>query len=211
MAAVLIPVEHQVVLNGVSWETYLRLLAEHQNECGTRFTYNEGTLEIMVLSAQHEEPNRTLAVLVEVLAEEFGMNLRRLGSTTFQRSTLLKGFEPDSAFYIARVTEVAGRMIDPAVDPPPDLMIEVDVTRSSLLRFPVFAAFGVPEVWRYDGSRVAIFRLESGTYVERESSSVFPALTGSAASRFLEQSRELGSTDWLRRVRDWARRETRSH
>src|SRR5437867_1247505 len=99
MAAVSNPVEHQVILRGVSWGTYQRLQSEHQDHNGTRFTYQEGDLEIMVVSARHEEPNRTLAALVEVVAEEFGLDFRRLGSTTFQREELLKGFEPDSAYY----------------------------------------------------------------------------------------------------------------
>src|SRR5262249_61224467 len=119
-------------------------------------------LEILVVSAPHEEPNRTLAALVEVLAEEFGLELRRLGSTTFKREKLLKGFEPDSAFYIARASAVRGRHVDADVDPPPDLIIEIDISRSSLPRFPIFAAFGVPELCRYDGSRVSIWRLEGG-------------------------------------------------
>src|SRR5712692_4473821 len=119
MATVLTPVEHKVILSGVSWETYQRLLAEHEDENGPRFSYNEGTLEIMVLSARHEQPNRILAQLVDVIAEEFGIEVCPLGSTTFQRSELLKGFEPDSAFYIAHAPEIGGRDVDPAVDPPP--------------------------------------------------------------------------------------------
>src|SRR5215510_6549760 len=64
------------------------------------------------------------------------------------------------------------------VDPPPDLIIEVDVTSWSVDRFPIFAAFGAREVWRYDGTRVNIFRLDGGGYVEAESSGILPPLTG---------------------------------
>jgi len=204
MATVSSPVESRVLLN-VSWETYERILAEHPDAAGPRFTYSEGVLEIMVLSATHEEPNRTLAALVEALAEDFGRNVRRLGSTTFKRASLHKGFESDSAFYIARAAAMAGREIDPAIDPPPDLIIEVDVTSASLHRFPIFAAFGVPEVWRYDGSQVTFWRLEGGRYVEAASSTAFPPLTAAVATRFLDESRSMGSTEWLRRVREWAR------
>ena len=207
MSTVLSPAEQRVTLTGVSWETYQRLLAERNERSGTRFAYSEGTLEIMVLSARHEEPNRTLAALVEVLAEEFGIDLRRPGSTTLQRADRLKGFEPDSAFYVAHAPAVPAREVDPAADPPPDLIIEVDVSSPSLDRFPIFAAFGVLEVWRYDGSRVAIFRLEGGQYVEVDSSAALPPLTGAVATRFLEESRELRSTEWLHRVRDWARKQ----
>ncbi|MBZ5618558.1 MAG: Uma2 family endonuclease [Acidobacteriia bacterium] len=50
--------------------------------------------------------------------------------------------------------------IDLATDPPPELTIEVDITSSSLNRFPIFAAVGVAEVWRYDGERVQFHTLE---------------------------------------------------
>ncbi len=209
MSAVAAPTERLVTLSGVSWETYERLLCDYQDRPGTRFTYNDGDLEIMVLSARHEQPNRILALLVEVVAAEFGINVCPLGSTTFKRSDLLKGFEPDTGFYIAHAAEMEGKEVDPAVDPPPDLTIEVDVTSRSLDRFPVFAAFGVPEVWRYDESRarVLIYRLEGGRYVVVESSAVLPPLTGALLTGFLEERRRLLSAAWVRLVRDWARRQ----
>jgi len=207
MSAVAAPAERLVTLSGVSWETYERLLCDYQDRPGTRFTYNEGDLEIMVLSARHEQPNRILATIVEVVAEEFGIDVSPLGSTTFKRQDLIKGFEPDTGYYIGHAAEMGGRDVDPAVDPPPDLTIEVDVTSRSLNRFPIFAAFGIPEVWRCHEWRVTIYRLEGGRYVEVESSAVLPLLTGALLTRFLEDSRRLRSTAWLRLVRDWARRQ----
>ena len=84
-------------------------------------------------------------------------------------------------------------------------MIEVDVTSPSLNRFPIFAAFGVPEVWRYDGLRVVIFRLSGADYREAGASGIFPALTSERATEFLEASQRLNSLEWLRQVRQWAR------
>ena len=198
--------EQQVILKGISWETYARLLAEHEEESGIHFTYDSGTLEIMVLSARHERPNRVLATLVEVLAEEIGFDVERLGSVTLQRADLLKGFEPDSCFYIEHVAAVAGQEeIDLETDPPPDLVIEVDITSSSLQKLPIFAAVGIPEVWRYKDGAVTIFRLEAGRYAEAARSRAFPVVTGEALTRFLTESREMRSTEWLRRVRAWIR------
>ena len=205
MSTVVSPaVEQRVILNA-SWETYERLLAEYPDVAGPRFTYNEGILEIMVLSAPQEQPNRILARLVEEVATELGLDLCPVGSTTFKREELRKGFEPDSAFYVGRGSTYWDPELDAAVAPPPDLVIEIEVSRSSLPRFSIFAAFGVPEVWRYDGARVSFWRLEGGQYVEAESSGALPPLTGAAATEFLEQSRTLRSTEWLRRVREWAR------
>jgi Uma2 family endonuclease len=162
----------------------------------------------MALSSRHEEPNRTLGLLVELVAGELGIDFRQLGSTTFQREDLRKGFEPDSAYYLAHASAVAGREVDPALDPPPDLAIDVEVASPSLNRFPIFAAFGVPEVWRYDGSCVTIYLLQRGRYVESASSSALPLLTAQIATSFLEQRRHFGSTRWMRHVRDWARQQS---
>ncbi len=142
---------------------------------------------------------------MDEVAVELGINAYPLGSTTFKREELLKGFEPDSAFYIGRRSALWDTELDAAVDPAPDLVIEIDVSRSSLPRFPIFAAFGVPEVWRYDGTRVSLWRLEAGRYVEAERSMALPVVTGPLATRFLEESRTLPGPEWIRRVREWAR------
>lgn len=206
MATVVSSPERLVILDNVSWETYERLITEHGERCGTRFTFDEGVLQIMVVSSKHEMPNRTLATLVDVLAEEWSIDIQRLGSMTFKRKELLKGFEPDSCFYIQHADDVMGRAeIKLGVDPPPDLIIEVDITRESLNRFPIFAAVGIPEVWRFDGARVIFYRLESEAYIETSNSLAFPALDSDIATDFLAQSQTLKSTVWLRKVRGWAR------
>ncbi len=206
MAAAVQAPERLVILEPVSWQTYERLLEEQQGRGGTRFTYDGGMLEIMVLSARHEKPNRTLAQLVEVLAEELGMDIERLGSTTFKRPDLYKGFEPDSCFYIQHAEAVRGRAeIDLLVDPPPDLTIEIDITHQSLDRLPLFAAVGIPEVWRYDGQEVHFYRLDDGQYTHVSHSPAFPLLSNDDATRFLRDSQTLKSTTWLRHVREWIR------
>lgn len=206
MATAAPPQEQRVILENISWETYERLLAEHPESAGPRFTYDNGRLEIMVLSFEHEEPNRTLALLIDLVAAESEINLRRAGSNTFKREDLRKGFEPDSCFYFQSAARIKGRRrrLDLRIDPPPDLVIEIDVTSSSLPRFPILAGVGVPEVWRYDGERVHFFALEEGSYVAIAQSLALPPLTPELATDFLEANDELDSTDWTRAVRDWA-------
>ena len=197
--------ERLVILDSVTWDTYERLITEHGERSGTRFTYDEGVLQIMVVSSRHEKPNRTLAVLVEVLAEEWGIDIERLGSMTCKRKDLQKGFEPDSCFYIQHAEAVSGNeKIDLKLDPPPDLTIEVDITRDSLNRLPIFAAVGIPEVWRFDGTSLTIFRLEAGHYIETPNSLAFPALNAEVVTQFLDESTKLKSTAWLQQVRAWA-------
>ncbi len=205
MAVAISPPESGVILDNISWETYERILSEHTESAGPRFTYNNGRLEIMILSVEHEEPNRTLALFVDIVAAEMNINIRRVGSNTFKREDLLKGFEPDSAFYIGNAAAVRGKKrIDLMQDPPPDLVIEIDVTNSSLPRFPIFAAVGVPEVWRYMDERVQIFKLLGGSYAETPYSLALPHVTGDVLTRFLRESEQLDSPVWLRQVRGWA-------
>src|SRR5262245_56467105 len=128
------PAQQKVILRNVSWETYQRLLRDHQDASGTHFIYNGEELEIMVLSAEREQPKRALEILVDVLTVEFELDVVQAGSITYQREDLHQGFEPDSGYYFAHAPELRGRCIDPKTDPPPDLIIEVDVISPSLPR-----------------------------------------------------------------------------
>ena len=92
----------------------------------------------------------------------------------------------------------------PTVDPPPDLVLEVDITHSSLDKLSIFAVVGVPEVWRYDGERVRMLALAGDSYVEREQSLAFPALQSAHLVELLAASQQMPRTAWLRHVRAWA-------
>jgi len=147
-------------------------------------------------SPENEAYNRSIALLVESLAEEPGVDVYDLGSTTFRREDLERGFEPDSCFYVQNEERVRGKdRIDLTVDPPPDLVIEVDIP--SFSKLPIYARIGVPEVWQYDGERLKVLVLEGSGYNEVTGSTV---LTG-----FVKKSKSAKRTAWLREVREWAR------
>ncbi|MGH7965954.1 MAG: Uma2 family endonuclease [Candidatus Binatia bacterium] len=197
------------ILYGVSWATYERLLADFADSHAAHFAYDQGALEIMAPSFQHEEINRLIATLFEVIAAEMDIDCVNAGSTTFKRVDLARGFEPDTCFYMRNNAAcVRGKEeIDLAVDPPPDLVIEIDITSPSLNKLPIYAAVGVPEVWRYDRQRVAIFTLAGEVYNEREESMVLPRLTGAVISSFLAESKTLQRPAWLRKLREWGRKQ----
>ena len=199
--------EQRVLLRNISWETYERLLDERGDSRVPRLAYDRGDLEIMSPSSEHE----SVAYFVAVLAEEMRVNAYGVGSTTYRRGDIGRGFEPDASFYIRNEERIRGKpRIDLSVDPPPDLVIEVDITSPSLDKFPIYARLDVNEVWRYDGTRATIFLLEEGEYVEAGESVALPSLTSDVLTLFVEESTSLGSTDWLRRVREWARKNTES-
>jgi len=195
----------KVVLSGVSWDDYERLLAEHQDSATTRFAYDRGTLEIMILSLRHERLKHGLATLVEFIAEELQIDVEGAGSTTFRREDLERGFEPDACFYFKDAEYIRRKdEIDLTVDPPPELVIEIDITSPSLNKFPIFAAIGVAEVWRYDGggAHVNIFRLSGGEYVNVAESVALSGASGALVSRLLAVSQTMKRTDWRRLVRE---------
>jgi Uma2 family endonuclease len=197
MPMVASPPEERVVLRNVSWETYERLLEDHLDSSAPRFTYDQGVLEIMSPSAEHEWYNQLVSDLVKLLAREMRIDLLDLGSTTFKLAWEKQGFEPDSCFCVTHIREVRGKArIDTAVDPPPDIVVEVAVTRPSISKFPLCAHFGVPEIWTYDGSRLAMYGLRGPEYVEIPSSGVLRGLNAKQLSEFLELGKTLDSLAW---------------
>jgi Uma2 family endonuclease len=205
------PAEHRIILHNTSWETYERLMKERGESRVPRFAYDRGELEIMSPSTEHESIAYYIGLLVAVFAEEAGFDLYGAGSTTFDREDLERGFEPDACFYIQNAERVRGRpRIDLSLDPPPDLVIEVDITSPALDKFSIYARAGISEIWRHNGERLAIFELRGEEYVEVAGSTTLPPLTSEALSRFIKESSSLDIVAWMRRVRDWARKRTES-
>lgn len=196
-----------VLLHNISWATYESLLKDHADVPSPHFTYDRGELLIMPLSSEHETFNDAFRLLVHVLAEELEIESRGFGSTTYKREDLQRGFEPDSCFYFQNEMQMRGKKrLDLTIDPPPDLIIEVDITHPSINRLPIFAAFGVPEVWRFDGEELEILRLAEGIYVKSETSVVLPLVDGETLAGFIKKSVSMmGRLEWLREVRAWAR------
>jgi len=198
--------EQRVVMNQVSWETYERLLAANIDASSPRLTYNQGTLEVRSPSLEHERLKKVLATIADLVAEEKGIEFEDLGSTTFRRRDFEGGAEPDACFYVQNVERIRGkREIDLVVDPPPDLVIEVEITGPAVSKLPIYARLGVPEIWLTDGRSLRILRLADGEYRASERSAVLPFLTESVLSEFMEQSRTLTTLAWRRMVRNWAR------
>jgi hypothetical protein len=88
------------------------------------------------------------------------------------------------------------------------LVIEIDITHPSLDKMPIYAAIGVPEVWRYDGQQMHIYRLISDTYRLVETSVVLAGVTRADVAHFLELSQVMTRAAWIRHIQVWA--QTRS-
>ncbi len=203
----------RVVLRGVSWAAYERLLADLTDSHAAHLAYDRGALEVMVLSVAHERWNRRLAALFEAMAEGIGLDFENLGSITLARKDAARGCEPDSCFFVRDVERLrAAETMDLDVDPAPDLIIEIDLSSRSLDKFPIYARLGVAEIWRYAATTLTLFRLdeEGDAYAAREQSGVLPGVTRSDLQYFLEKSAQTKRAVWLREVRSWARSRSRA-
>lgn len=199
--------EQRIVLKNVSWQLYEHLLETHRDGSTPRFTYNQGELEIVSLSAKHEQLKDLIVLIVNALAEAREMDVVGLGSTTFSREDLERGFEPDGCFYLTNIERVKGKEeIDLASDPPPDIVVEIDITSPSIKKLPIFAALGVLEIWHYDDTseKWRILRLAGDAYAEQMESSWFPRLTAVMLAQFIGDNKRMSRPVWLRGVRGWA-------
>lgn len=203
-AQTLTPPEQFIQLSGISWQTYETLLAE-LSQRRLRLTYNRGNLEIIAPSPEHEGFKKVLGRFVETLAEELEVRIEPLGSTTFKRPELI-GAEPDECFYIQNVNAVKGKKrLDMDRYPPPDLVVEIDLTSSSENSWQVYADLGVPEVWIYNGSQFRIKRLENQRYVDCDRSLAFPSVAVLEMVRFLEQAETMDYLELVKSFRGWVK------
>jgi len=215
MATAVEPVESElqaapdhIVLYDVSWELYEKLL-EEVGEQRVFITYSDGSLEIMSPLPAHERWKTILGGCIEILSLELNIPMARLGSTTFRRKKLAKGLEPDECYYIQHERQIRGKdRIDLRRDPPPDLVVEIEITRRAVAREPIYAALGVPELWRFDGLELTASMLGSdGRYQPVERSVAFPFLRMSDLERFLKMLPATDETSMVRAFRDWVKAE----
>jgi len=188
---------------GVSWDDYeamLRIVGDRP----IRVTYDQGRMEIMSPPWTHGSPSFLLGAMVTVLAEELEVSYEPADTVTFRRRDMEKGAEPDKCFYFGEnAARVRGkRDIVLPDDPPPDLVIEVDVTASSLERLPIFAALGIPEVWRLSARGLEFLHLQThAAYRPGDRSLTFPSLAVSEAERSLNEGLDAEKAAWGRSFR----------
>src|SRR5262249_17087838 len=138
------------LVRGIDWPTYRKISDAFQGR-HLRITFDRGNLELMTISRAHGSYSRLLGRFVFVLREEFTLPISSCGDMTCDREDLDRGLEPDESFYIVNEALVRDKEeIDLAVDPPPDLALEIDISRSSQNRLEIYAAMRVPEVWQWN-------------------------------------------------------------
>ncbi|MEG4914996.1 Uma2 family endonuclease [Microcoleus sp. B7-D4] len=196
------PAENRVVLKGVSWSTFKALLADVGDDRAWRIAYDGGVLEIRMPHLEHEVPKGLIESFIEATADELEIEVMKAGSLTLEREDLTRAVEPDTCFYIQNEASVRGkRDINLPEDLPPDLAIESDYTNSSVNKDSIYAALGVPELWRYRRESLQVYQLVEGKYEMCEISLAFPFLPVAEIPSFIEQSRTIGQRAAVRLFR----------
>ncbi len=199
--------EQRLVLFNVPWQAYVTIGDALPDRPNLRMTYEGGTLEFMTLSPEHEIYKKKYARFIETLAEECGLRITSAGSMTFRREDIERGFEPDDCFWIAHEPHMRARLDwNPERDPPPDLALEIEISRSAKERLPIYAAFRIPEVWCGDGESLTVHLLQpDGTYQPAPGSPTFPGIPVGEIPRFLQPSETIDYLTMVRNFRDWVR------
>jgi len=210
MSAISIPTPapgHFLVLEGVDWELY-ESVRQETDDAGNhvRITYDNGRMVLMSPSRKHEWVHARIGRMIEMATFEWDMAVYSLASSTWKRRDLAKALEADECYYIQNEPKVRGRDdIDLVRDPPPDLVVEVDLTTSSREKETIYAALGVNEIWRFDGKRTAFLKLRGRQYRSIEESEALPPIAPADIDRHLAMFQTMNETAIFREFAKWVR------
>lgn len=204
------PADSVFIQHDVSWDDYEEVLAAVGETSGLRISYDEGTLQVMTLSHKHEKYSTLIERMVDRLSSFLRVKVLFYGSATMRKRKKQKGVEADACFYVQNAELVGTKEeIDFNTDPPPDVVVEIDIHHESISKFPIYAGLGVPEFWRYDGAALTIYQLKEGEYVASEASRALPLLTANVLTEFLARSPKEDQYDILLAFEEWLKAQPR--
>ena len=193
-AAAHLPPGSALVIHDFGWQDYEQLLGALGDHSGLRVSYDSGRLEILSPSFKHDRYSRRLDLLVSAFCEVRGLRCECGGSATWKSPKLGKGVEADACYYVRNADRViGGDDIGLDTHPPPDIAVEIDLTRSSVRKLSIYAALAVPEVWRYEGQSFVFYTLKEGSYSKIPASLQLPGLTPTMLLAALEDCDTRGS------------------
>jgi Uma2 family endonuclease len=200
--------EQRLLLFGVDWQGYLAIGTALADQPALRLTYDHGSLEFMTTSPKHEIYKKHPARFIEIMAEELNHPFATAGNMTFQSEEVAKGLEADDCFWFEHEAAMRSKLTwDSKADPPPDLGLEIEISRSALNRMAIYAALRVPEVWRFDGQSLSVHRLQSdGTYRQETASQIFRGVPVDEMPSFVAMAQSTDLLSVIRAFRQWVQK-----
>jgi Uma2 family endonuclease len=194
----------RVTFSNIAWADYERLLEQLGDDYHTRVDYSDGRLEIMSPSNKHEKIKGLINRLVTITCYELDIQWLRLGSVTLKSRPSGKGAEADDCFYFAAAATIIRQdSLDLACDPPPDIVVEIDLTSQSSRKIEIYVSFRIPEVWRYRKDGLEILRLAGEQYEPIAASQFLPLLTAERITQFVNKCELDGDLQAQRSLRAW--------
>ena len=161
-----------VVRLPATWQEYQSLYDRRGDDSIPRLKYRHGEVILMSPLPIHGRDAHLMANIVSTLLDS---DDREYDAFTPVTMTLPEesSIEPDYCFYIDNWQAVSGKKrIDWQNDPPPDLVLEIDVTSYSDIRD--YLPYRVPEVWLFRKQQLLIYQLQGETYQLQTQSCYFP-------------------------------------
>jgi Uma2 family endonuclease len=194
-------------LGGVSWDDYLAFDAWRDKLYPKlKLAYDDGELEFMTTSYDHDADSRSVGFALAAIAMVFGSPIKAAGSMTIRQKLKKKGIEPDECFYLRTPKPPRGTgLLNLRIHPAPDLAIEVDRANSSLPKLPIYAALGIPEVWRMEGKAFTFYVIQKdGTFAKVKASKSFPKVKAVEFSEFFFLTDWDDMNELMDATRNWA-------
>jgi len=197
------------LLYEADWQQYVQLRRSLDERGQHAFvTFDGHRIELMSPSLEHDRASELVGQLVRAIARVTRTEYISGGSTTFKRRERQRGLEPDKCFWIANHAAICGiKRIDLRIHPPPDLAIEVEVSRRLLDRKSIYARLGIPEIWVYNGKVFRMLKLnDEQQYEPAESSVAFPMVRFAGVERLLQRAGTIGELEWQVHLEKWVRK-----
>lgn len=161
-----------VVRSPATWEEYRTLCEQRGDRSIPRIKYRSGEVLLMSPLPKHGRDASLIADIIKVLLDHTEQEYDAFTPVTMELPEE-SGVEPDYCFYIHHWQAISGKeRIDWRSDPPPDLILEIDVTSYSDVKD--YLPYRVPEVWLFRKKQLLIYQLQGNEYVPQTSSLYFP-------------------------------------
>ncbi len=157
-----------------SWQEYQTLCKQRGDNSIPRLKYRAGEVLLMSPLPKHGRDAHLIASIITILLDHQAQEYDALTPVTMQLPEE-SGIEPDYCFYIDHWPTVSGKeRIDWHNDPPPDLVLEIDVTSYSDVQD--YLPYAIPEVWLLRQQQLVIYQLQGKAYITQIQSQYFPEM-----------------------------------
>ncbi len=163
-----------VVRLPATWDEYQVLSQQRGKGSIPRLKYRDGEVILMSPLPQHGRDTSLIADIIKILLDHTEREYDAFTPITMELPKE-SAIEPDYCFYIDNWEAVSGKKrINWSVEPPPDLVLEIDVT--SYTDVNDYLPYRVPEVWLFKKTQLHIHQLQDITYLLQPQSRYFPGI-----------------------------------